>query len=591
MMKPVFLDAQAAMLSSLHLQQFGLIEQQAIDFSQGFTVITGETGAGKSILLDALSICLGGRCDAQQVRFGADKADLTATFEVSSEGPVAAWLAERELLEGEQLHLRRVILAGGRSKSWINGRPASLGDLKALGQQLVDLHSQHTQQQLLSPRHARQWLDHAAGLTEQASVVRRLHRHWQTQLQQQQHAVAAQATRLERLHELAEWIEEVEPLVGLAYSDIEQEHDRLSHFESMMQDCTTLLEGLDGDSDGLLGTLSGLLRRADAQASRASALTQVATGLQSAQEQLQDAVRELRYFMAQQEFDPQRQAWLDDQIQTFHRLARKHRTTPADLLALLPKWQDEVRQLEALADPQALGAQVVAAERAFRLAADKLDQERRDAAPALVEELCHRVRPLSLPEARFEFEFTALEQPSADGLQQIQLLFSANRGMPLQPLAKIASGGELSRIALVMQVMNAAQQASGVLVFDEVDVGISGRTAEAVGHLLRQLGERLQVISITHQAQVAAQGHHHLLVEKHQGEQAHSRIHTIVGDARVQELARMSGGADITQTTLAHARDLLQQAGLTAAPSPLKAPPRKSTKSSLRKPAPSDDSR
>lgn len=557
------------MLSSLHLQQFGLIEQQEIEFAPGFTVITGETGAGKSILLDALAVCLGGRCDAQQVRFGAERADVTASFELAADSPVHTWLAERELDDGDFLHLRRVILAGGRSKSWINGRPASLSDLRALGTQLVDLHSQHTQQQLLSAAYARDWLDHAAGLSEPASLLRRLYRQWQSHLSQQQQALAAQASRVERLRLLHDQLEELEPLLGLDYRTIEQEHDRLSHFEQMMQDCAVLLEGLDGESGGLSGALAGLLRRAEAQSGRATALQHISSQLQGAQELVGDAVRELRHFIAQQEFDPARQALLDGQIQEFHRLARKYRTPPEALLALQAQWLAETQTLEALSDPQALADQVAAAERAYRLAAQKLDQARQDAAGALTEQLRQQVVPLSLPEARFEFEFQPLPQPGAEGLHQVQLLFSANRGMPLQPLARVASGGELSRIALAMQVMNASQRTRSILVFDEVDVGISGRTAEAVGHLLRQLGERLQVISITHQAQVAAQGHHHLQVEKFQGEQATSVIQPIQGESRVAELARMSGGAAISESTLAHARTLLQQASTaTGTPKP-----------------------
>lgn len=555
------------MLSSLHLQQFGLIDQQSIDFGAGFTVITGETGAGKSIVLDALAVCLGGRCDAQQVRFGADKADLTASFELSAQGPIRAWLAERELDDQEALHLRRVILAGGRSKSWINGRPASVADLKALGQQLVDLHSQHTQQQLLTPAYARDWLDHAAGLTEQASLVRRLYRQWQGHVQQQTQAQAAHATRTERLDWLQEHLDEMEPLLGQDYQALEQEYDRLSHFEHMMQDCQALLAGLEGhDADspaqGVIEQLTLLSRRAESQSARAQTLAGVSTQLATALELLQDSVRELRHFVGQQEFDPARHQWLNEQIQEFHRLARKHRVSADQLLHLPPLWQQEQTELDALSDPKALAEQVAAAERAYRLAAQKLDTTRQQHAPRLTAQLREQLQPLSMPEARFEFEFAPASSPSAEGLSQIQLLFSANRGMPLQPLAKIASGGELSRIALVMQVMNATQQYSGVLVFDEVDVGISGRTAEAVGQLLRQLGERLQVISITHQAQVAAQGHHHLLVEKHQGDRARSELHSIQGEVRVQELARMSGGADISATTLAHARELLTSRGV-----------------------------
>ncbi|MEC7121308.1 MAG: DNA repair protein RecN [Pseudomonadota bacterium] len=549
------------MLTSLNLNNFALVEQLDLDIASGFTVLTGETGAGKSILLDALSACLGERVDAQSVRFGTDKADLTATFELSQADDAEQWLKARELHDPQdtELRLRRVIQHNGRSKAWINGRPASLADLRELGQCLVQLNSQHSQQQLLQSNYAREWLDRLAQLEPQAISVRQHYHDWQTLLRQQQHIERAQAQRLAREQQLSQQLEELDSIVGLEYDLLEQAHDRLSHFDQMMQDTAAMLDGLDESENNLVQQLSSLLRRAEAQASRDPALASTYDLMHSAHALLQDAVSGLRQFAQAQELDPAQLEQLDQQLGEFHRLARKYRVQPTELAAQQRDWQAELDQLAQLPDPEQLAAQVLSAEATFQQVAQALDHTRQAIAPTLAEQLAEQVRPLALPEARFEFQFKPLTQPSAQGLSDIELLFSANRGMPLQPLAKVASGGELSRIALVMQVMNAEYIAAPTLVFDEVDVGISGGTAEIVGRLLRKLGQQVQIICITHQPQVAAQGHQHLLVEKQQGEQTASHLRVLNHEQRVLELARMSGGVEINQSTLNHARHLLAQ--------------------------------
>ncbi len=548
------------MLTRLNLQNFTLARDVALDLHAGFTVLTGETGAGKSILLDGLSACLGERMDAQSVRFGADKADITAQFDLHKSTAARAWLNERELLDIDdefEVRLRRVILAEGRSKAWINGTPTSLGELRELCDLLVQLHGQHSQQQLLKPEYPMHWLDTAAQLQSQADSVRSEYKEWQTLLKQQQRALAEREALVARQEQLNSQIEDVQPLLQQEYADLEQEHDRLSHFEGMMQDSAVLLEGLDEGEDNLLSKLGALLRRAQAQSSRAESLAAVATGLESAQTELQEAVSTLRQFADEQVLDPERFAQVDESLGEFHRLARKYRTTPESLKQDFERWNSELATLDGLADADALQLKVTQAEQAYQASALQLDQVRQAAVVPLIEQLTAQIKPLALPEARFEFEFIPVAA-SANGLSQIRLLFSANRGIPLQPLAKVASGGELSRIALVMQVMIAAYAEAPVLVFDEVDVGISGGTAEVVGRLLRNLGEQVQVLCITHQPQVAAQGHQHVLVEKQQGEQAASSLRELSQDQRVSELARMSGGVEINEATLSHARSLLQ---------------------------------
>lgn len=547
------------MLTRLSLQNFTLARDVVLDLHAGFTVLTGETGAGKSILLDGLAACLGERMDAQSVRFGADKADITAQFDLHQSGAARAWLNDRELLDMDdenEVRLRRVILSEGRSKAWINGTPTSLGELRELGELLVQLYGQHSQQKLLKPDYPMHWLDTAAQLQAQVGIVRALYKSWQSLVKQQHTALQEREALLARQALLNSQIEDVQPLVQHDYANLEQEHDRLSHFESMMLDTSALLEGLDDGEDNVLSRLGSLLRRAEMQSSRAQALEAVATGLSSAQTELQEAVSTLRQFADEQVLDPERLAQVDQLLAEFHRLARKYRTTPDVLKQDYEGWEAQLLKLDDLADADSLQLKVEQAEQDFQAAAVTLDHARQHASQSLIQSLTDQIKPLALPESRFEFEFLPVAA-SAHGISQIRLLFSANRGIPLQPLAKVASGGELSRIALVMQVMIAAHAEAPVLVFDEVDVGISGGTAEVVGRLLRTLGDEVQVLCITHQPQVAAQGHQHLLVEKQQGEQAASHLRQLSADERVSELARMSGGVEINEATLSHARGLL----------------------------------
>ena len=421
----------------------------------------------------------------------------------------------------------------------------------------MQLYSQHSQQQLLEPPYPKNWLDRYTGLQAQAHDVRQAYHHWQHLLKEQQSALAAAASRQTRMIELEAQLEEILPLAALNYADLEQEYDRLSHFESMMQDCAALLDGLDEQDNNVMQQLAVFSRRAESQASRSAQLSEVSERLINAQSELTDAVALLRQFVDQQNFDPERMTELNEHLEVFHRLARKYRVTPEELNGLSETWQTELDRLNLLDDPEALAAQVEQSHQQFLSLAQALDQARRAAATPLAENLTRQVRPLALPEAYFEFGFETLDQPNADGLSHIQLYFTANKGIPAQALAKVASGGELSRIALVMQVMNAEKTEADVLVFDEVDVGISGGTAEIVGRLLRDLGKHVQILCITHQPQVAAQADQHLLVEKQQTKQASSIIYALEDEQRIVELARMSGGVEITETTLQHARHLL----------------------------------
>ncbi|WP_343598059.1 DNA repair protein RecN [Acinetobacter sp.] len=547
------------MLTHLTLINFALADHLAIDIEPGFNVLTGETGAGKSLLLDALSACLGERTDSHTVRYGADKADVTAIFTYQPDSPEAQWLNHHELEDDSgEIHLRRVIFATGRSKAWINGRPSSLAELKDLGRLLVQLYSQHSQQQLLEPPYPKQWLDRYSNFEQPAHKVREAYSTWQKAIRQHEQAILAQTTRLQRIATLEQQLEEVEEIVAHNYAEIEQEFDRLSHHEHIMQDCAHSLNVLDEADQNISQEISGLIRRLESHTGRSDQLASIYQALMNAQSEVDDATAHLRQFIDRQSFDPERMEQLNRDLEIFHRLARKYRTQPEQLKQEYETWQQELEQLQQLEDPETLAEHVQQTEQLFLEHAQHLDQLRKQAAIPLAQQLTEQVKPLALPEAFFEFKFEPLEQPNAEGLSAIQLLFTANKGIPAQPLARVASGGELSRIALVMQVMNAEKTEAEVLVFDEIDVGISGGTAEIVGRLLSGLAKHVQIVCITHQAQVAAYSDQHLLVQKQQTDPASSTIFALSEPQRIDELARMTGGVEINDTTLQHAKQLRQ---------------------------------
>ncbi|HCD61294.1 DNA repair protein RecN [Acinetobacter nosocomialis] len=547
------------MLTHLTLINFALADHLAIDIEQGFNVLTGETGAGKSLLLDALSACLGERTDTNYVRYGSDKADVTAVFTYQNNSPEAKWLQDHELDDDSgEIHLRRVIFATGRSKAWVNGRPSSLSELKELGRLLVQLYSQHSQQQLLEPPYPKHWLDRYNNFYAEANDVREAYSTWQRTIRLHQAALDAQATRLQRIATLELQIEELEEVIQTDYKEIEQEFDRLSHHEHIMQDCSYSLNALDEAEQNITQEMSSIIRRLECHAGRSEQLSEIYNSLLNAQSEIDDATSNLRQFIDRQSFDPERMEELNSKLEVFHRLARKYRTQPETLKEEYETWQNELEQLHQLEDPETLAEQVEKSHQEFLEKAQHLDNIRREAATPLAKQLTEQVKPLALPEAHFEFKFEPLEQPSAEGLSFIQLLFTANKGIPPQPLARVASGGELSRIALVMQVMNAEKTEAEVLVFDEIDVGISGGTAEVVGRLLADLAQHVQLLCITHQAQVAAQSDQHLLVKKQQTDPASSTIVQLDENQIISELARMSGGVEINETTLQHAKQLRQ---------------------------------
>ena len=555
------------MLVSLTLHQFALIAQHELSVAEGFNVITGETGAGKSLLLDALSLCVGERADSAMVRHGAAHADIYAQFDVENNSIVAEWFTKNERpLEEPEVLIRRQLSNTGRSKAWLNGSPVSLAELKSLGTLLVNIHSQHAQQALLKPQFVVQWLDEMAQITPLAIQTASSYQAYQQLKRRADDIASREAQRQDRIQLLQSQLADIAPLLAVDYAEVESEHEELSNIEALMQEASHGLHLLDNDTDepDVMTLLGQAIKLCDNQVGVSQTFEQASEQLHLAQQQITEVTALLSDYAEQQLPDPERLQTLDNLISLGHRLSRKHSLPASDLIDEAKGWEAQLEQLENEPSSDAMAAQIDQAWQDYLALATQLNKERTKAAPIISKQLIKQLQPLALPNARCEFVFTKKAEPSqynAQGCFDIDLLFSANVGMPMQPLHKIASGGELSRMALVMQVLQATNAdnnaAKPMLVFDEVDVGISGGTAQVVGELLRSLGQTQQLLAITHQAQVAAQAHQHILVQKHHQEQTESELLILTNSAQVDELARMSGGVIITDVTRDHARSLL----------------------------------
>lgn len=550
------------MISTLTLENLALIKHHEIAFDERFNVITGETGAGKSLILDALSLCVGGRADAGMIRFGESEASVFGVFEVADNEAVGAWFAEHDRqLEEDTLLIRRKIGSNGRSKAWINGVPASLSELKSLGAILLNIHSQHAGLELLKPQFVIDWLDEVGGLQTLKEHTKTHFNQYHALKKQADDNRAMSAQRADRMALLSARLDEIEPLMSVNLGEVEQEYDELSNLENLMQSALQSANALDNDEVSVSTLLSRSLKICDNLSDKSRVFAECSELLTSASEQIDDALARLIDYAEQSLPDEERLDELNNLMSLAHRLAKKYHTSTDELTAQANAWQAELDVLANLPDEEAMDEQVKTAWQAYILVAQELHDKRVAIAPKLSGELAHRLTTLALPNATCVFEFypKTPEQYGIHGLYDIALLFSANVGMPMQPLHKVASGGELSRMALVMQVMSAGAsgQARPTLVFDEVDVGISGGTAQVVGELLRSLGTHQQLFAITHQAQVAAAAHRHILVHKEHGEQTISHLSIITGEEQINELARMSGGVNITEATKAHVRGLL----------------------------------
>ncbi|SEJ03616.1 DNA repair protein RecN (Recombination protein N) [Pseudomonas linyingensis] len=552
------------MLVHLSIRNYAIVEQLDLELCAGMSVITGETGAGKSIMLDALGLALGDRADSGVVRPGADKADILASFDLADIPEAQQWLAERDLEGDGPCILRRVITREGRSRAYINGTPCPLGDLKSLGERLIDIHSQHEHQSLLKPDTHRRLLDAYAGASELARQVQLAAQRWrQTRSELQRLAQNGDEQRA-RQQLLSYQLEELDNLaLGASELDeLEQQHKTLSNAGALLDACRQVLELCsESDSGNVLAALGSSIHRLSAGSGQPAALDEAVGLLASAQIQVEEAVSGLNRFIDHFEADPQRQQQIEERLDSIYSLARKHRIQPGELGALQEQLRQELQALHA--DDSAverLGEELEAYARHYRDKADELTQLRRAAAARLAAAVETEMQRLGMPGGRFAIDLqpVAGEEPQPQGQEQVEFQVSANPGQPLKGLARVASGGELSRISLAIQVITAQTSRVPTLVFDEVDVGIGGPTAEVVGQLLRCLGERGQVITVTHLPQVAAQGHQHLFVHKQRGsDETRTAVARLSHAQRIEEVARMLGGLDLTEVSLAHARQMI----------------------------------
>jgi DNA repair protein RecN (Recombination protein N) len=553
------------MLTQLTIRNFAIVSDLEVELNRGMTVISGETGAGKSIMLDALGLCLGDRADSDSVNSGAERAELTASFDIRQIPQARLWLSEHDL-EGDpqECHLRRVITREGRSRSYINGRPTPLALLRELGQYLVDIHGQHEHQRLLKKDHHRVLLDEFGNHTELTEEARRLYHKWRRQHAELEQLTQVSDERNARIQLLSYQVEELEQL-ALTQGELEQ----LEHEQQLLENAGSLLStgqqllniSHEDDSLNCQSMLHHCLQLLQQLGTEDSRLQQANEMFNSALIQVEEAGREVRHFLEAVEINPERQQEVEERLTVIYDVARKHRLLPEQLIEFQQSLQQELmgltrsdNEIELLAD------EVESAWQSYLKTAAELSLARQQQAEHLDRLVDAQLHALGMPAARFSACLTPLdtERYSASGLEEVEFLISTNEGQPARALAKVASGGELSRISLAIQVVTAQTSSTPTLVFDEVDVGIGGAIAEVVGRMLQELGERVQVLCVTHQPQVAAQGHQHLFVSKKgQKGTSQTRVSRLSETQRVEEVARMLGGVDITRTSMEHAREML----------------------------------
>ncbi|MFT0735185.1 DNA repair protein RecN [Ralstonia wenshanensis] len=547
------------MLRSLTIRDFVIVHALDLDLADGFTVFTGETGAGKSILIDALALTLGERADAAVVREGAPRADITAEFDVHPH--VAAWLEAHELHDDEGvILLRRTVDAAGRSKAFINGAAVTLAQLREVGEQLVDIHGQHAHQLLLKADAQRSLLDAHAGLEGAVRVVGERYREWHAVVRARE-AAEQQSREVQLERERIEWqvneLQKLAPQPG-EWEEVQAEHHRLSHAASLIEGTRAALDGLSESEGAVLTQLGATLHTLRELAEIDPALADVLAALEPAEVQIQEAVHTLARYADRAELDPDRLAEVDVRMQALHTMARKYRVAPETLPAELAERQAQLAALQAASDLDALQAQEAQTQAAYMTVAQSLSRDRAKAARELADAVTGAMQGLSMAGGRFDIALHALEHGGAAGLEQVEFLVAGHAGVSPRPLAKVASGGELARISLAISVIASEASPTPTLIFDEVDSGIGGAVAEVVGRRLRELGMRRQVLCVTHLPQVAALANHHIQVAK-QTVAGSTRSDLVVLDAtgRVDEIARMLGGASLTDTTRRHADEML----------------------------------
>ncbi|MDO9150125.1 MAG: DNA repair protein RecN [Methylotenera sp.] len=548
------------MLQTLSIRDFVIVDKLDLDFQSGFTVLTGETGAGKSILIDALSLALGARGEGGVTRVGCDKAEISASFSLQDNDEASTWLAGQEIAHDEpELLLRRVIYADGRSRAFINGISATMQQLKELGEFLVDIYSQNAHHSLLKPATQRQILDEFGGLLD---VAKNVAEHYKLWLRLHMARLALEKNAEAYADELALLRDNVRELTALAFNveeweALQQEHVLLSNGASLITSGESCVELLSEGELSALNLLAQVQHHLQSMQTYDTSLAEVSESLDSGVIQLQEASRSLNRYIQRMELDPARLSEVDARIQSVHSAARKYRSRVEDLPALLESWQARVAELSSFTDDGALAEQEAAAFDAYKKLAEHLSEGRKNAALILHQKITAEMQRLSLSGGQFLVELAPIES-SVNGLEQVEFLVAGHAGVAPRSLSKVASGGELSRISLAIRVVTAQQGSVPTMIFDEVDVGIGGGVAEVVGNLLKQLGEQRQALVITHLPQVASLGKHHLRVSKSQvNGQTLSTIAALDAADRIEEIARMLGGIEITETTREHAKEML----------------------------------
>jgi DNA repair protein RecN (Recombination protein N) len=543
-------------LTHITLRDFVIVRELELDLNTGFGVLTGETGAGKSILIDALQLALGARAETSVVREGASRCEVCAEFEPTP--AVATWLHEAGFENEASLLLRRTVDTTGKSRAWINGSPATATQLRELGEHLLDIHGQHAWQSLTRPDAVRGLLDAYASID-----TRPLKAAWQTwRLAQQTLADAqqAQSTLANERERLAWQIGELDKLKPAAgeWEDISTQHSRLANAQALIDaanETTLLLEG--DDEGGALRQLSRAIQSLQALGHVEPEFNTLAEVLLSAQAQAEDVAHSLHSYLRKTDLDPQTLAELDERMGLWLSLARRYKKPPEEP-QVLAQWRDDLARLDAAADLDALQKAEQAAHLACLQAAKQVSVQRQKAAKPLAKAVTAAMQQLGMQGGRFEVSLQTLDAPAQHGLEEVSFLVAGHEGSTPRPVGKVASGGELSRIALAIAVTTSELGEAGTLIFDEVDSGVGGAVAETVGRLMKQLGQHRQVLAVTHLPQVAACADHHLLVSKAAAQgQVSSQVRTVSGEERVSEIARMLGGEKLSATTLAHAREML----------------------------------
>lgn len=554
------------MITHIHIRDFAVIDGLELELRDGLSALTGETGAGKSILVDALGLVLGDRADSSVVRHGAAKTQISVTFDISQHGPATQWLSEHDLESAGECIIRRVITRDGRSKIYINGSPTTLQMVKALGEMLVDIHGQHEHQSLMRKEAQRELLDNYAGNLAELETLAGVYREWKT-LSERITSLSSQGREREARIELLRFqVEELQTL-DLGANEIntlEEEHARLAHAGRLLETTEAVHNALyDDDEAAAYAQLGRQIQALQGVAELDPVLRMPLELLTNAQIQLQEAATELRHYTDRVELDPERLRWVEERLSAIHDLARKHRVDVEQLRETQQQLETELSDLDGTDyDLDALRAKQEKAAAAFLKSATKVRKRRFAAARELNQGVTQAMQHLGMEGGHFEICVTEEDERfTVHGLDQIEFQVSANPGQPVQALSKVASGGELSRISLAIHLLAARGVSIPTLVFDEADTGIGGGVAEAVGRQLRQLGQSRQVLCVTHLPQVAAQAHQHYQVAKRkEKDSTRTFIASLNQNSRIEEIARMLGGLELTDQTLAHAAEMIEHA-------------------------------